>query len=241
MRRVLLGLGLVLLVGVGGGIYWLHGNLDRLLRDALVEQGSALLGVPVRVDGLHVDPADGRGAIEGLVIGNPAGFKTPLLLKVQRVGLEIDLRSLLRDVVRIRRVEVVAPELTYEKGERQTNLEVLQARLAAQAGPAKRAAGPSAAGVGDKRLVVDDFVLRGARVEASAAFMDGKRVGVPLPDIHLKDIGKAQGGVPPAELGDAIVHAIRRRLEAVFTFESARQGLAHQLERAGAAIRGLFK
>jgi len=42
----------------------------------------------------------------------------------------------------------------------------------------------------------------------SAAFLAGKQMNVPLPDIHMKDIGKKQGGASPAEVADRLLSRI---------------------------------
>ena len=45
----------------------------------------------------------------------------------------------------------------------------------------------------------------------SAEFLGGKKVGTPLPNIHLKDIGKKGGkntGASPAEVAEKIIASI---------------------------------
>ena len=38
--------------------------------------------------------------------------------------------------------------------------------------------------------------------------LGGQTMSVPLPDIHLKDIGKSKGGATPAEVADQLIDAI---------------------------------
>ncbi len=223
----------------GGGLVWLHVNLDRLLRDAIVQRGSDLLGTTMRLGAVRVEPISGRGTVTGLVIDNPPGFRTPHALKVDRIVLSIEIASLLRDVIRIRRIEVVSPHLIYEKGAKKTNLQVLQANLAAGAAPKDSAAAPEAGE--DKRWIVATFILRDAKVEASAAFMAGKTVGIQLPDICLRDVGREQGGVTAAAFGRIVVDAIERGLASGFSFDTAARAITRGIEKAGAAIRGIFE
>lgn len=42
----------------------------------------------------------------------------------------------------------------------------------------------------------------------SASFLGGKALGAPLPDIHLEDVGKEEGGASPAEIAQQITEAI---------------------------------
>ncbi len=232
----------LLLIGVvaGVGLFWLRRNLDRLVRNAIVERGSAVLGAAVRVDAVRIEPIGGRGWIKGLVIGNPPGFRTAHALKVDRVELSIDVVSLLRDVVTIRRIEVIAPHLIYEMANKRTNLDALKARLSQTPAPRTGASAPGGDAGAGRRIAIGAFVLRDAKVEASAAFMAGRTVGVGLPDLRLHDVGKARG-VTAAEFGRIVAQAIEDRLRSAFSFAAAARSVGRRLARTGAAIRGMFE
>ena len=83
--------------------------------------------------------------------------------------------------------------------------------------------------------------MRDARAEASAAFMDGRTVAVPLPDITLRHLGKSRGGVTAGELGQEIVGALKSRLTGAVSFDKLLKSGAAALDKAGAAIKGLLK
>lgn len=239
MKRVLMVLLLLVVALVGGGLYWLRGNLDGLVKQAIVRVGSEIAQVPVGVDAVAIQPADGAGRIGGLRVGNPAGFKAPYLLKVDALELALDLASVAQDVVHIRKIAVLAPDVIYEKGEGQTNLEALQQNIANQIG--SRRAEPRHPEGGGKKLIVDELTVRGARAQVAAAFMGGKTVTVNLPDIVLRDIGKAKGGVMPAELGQELARALNQRLAATVSFDRVTSAMGEGLGKAGGAIKGLFK
>lgn len=226
---------LVLVVAIAAALFWLRGNLDGLVRDAVAQYGSAMTGATVSVDAVKIAPADGKGEITGLTVGNPAGFKTAHAMKVARVAVDIDIASVASDVVHIRRIAVAAPDVIYEKGEAMTNFDAIQKNIAAYLGPDD---GKSKSG---KKLIVDEFSLTGAQAHASAAFMGGKTVALPLPDILLKDIGKAEGGVTPAEFGQIIAGAMKSKLTGAYHFDKAVKATGEALGKAGDAIKGLFK
>ncbi len=224
----------VLAAIVGGATYWLSGNLDGLVRDAIGRYGTAMAGARVSVDSVQIAVADGKGSLGNLVVGNPAGFKTPHALKVGRVEIEIDPSSLASDVVVIRRIAVLAPDVIYEKGEAMTNFDALQKNIAAYLGPSESKA-PG------KKLIVEELTVRDAKAQASAAFMNGKTVAVPLPDIALHNLGKAKGGITPGELGQEITSALKAKLATAVSFDRLLKSGGEALDKAGAKIKGLFK
>ena len=108
MKRAVAAFAVVALIA-GAAAYWLAENLDGLVKEAIVSQGSAMTQAKVSVGAVRIAPADGRGTIDDLVIGNPAGFKTAHALRVARIELDIDLGSLAGDAVVIRRIAVQSP------------------------------------------------------------------------------------------------------------------------------------
>lgn len=223
----------VLLAVVVGALFWLRGNADALVRQAIVDYGSAMTGAQIEVAAVEISAADGRGAIRGLAIGNPAGFKTAYAMKVGEVELVVDIASLTKDVVVIRKIAVMAPDIIYEKAGGTTNFDAIQKNIAAYLGPAKQEPG-------GRKLIVEEFAVRNAKAQASAAFMEGKTVAVSLPDIVMRDLGKAKGGVTPGELGQEIAVALKQRLASTVSFDSLAKSVGKGLESAGSAVRGLF-
>lgn len=227
---ILLALGTV----VAGGLFWLSGNIDGLIRDAIATYGSAMTQASVRVEAVRIAPADGKGTISSLVIGNPAGFKTPHAVKVGRIDVDIDIASVARDVVLIRRIVIDSPDVIYEKGDTMTNFDAIQKNIADYLGPTNSKEN-------GKRLIVEELTIRNPKAQASAAFMNGKTVTVPLPDIKLKNLGKAKGGITPGELGQEIAGALKAKLTGAVSFDRLMKSTGAALDKAGAAVKGLLK
>ncbi|QDL53922.1 hypothetical protein [Rhodoferax aquaticus] len=234
MKKMLLSLVVILVLVVAGAAYWLHGNVEGLLQSAIGKYGSAMTGASVKVAGVQLQTTDGRGALKGLVVGNPAGFKTPFAVKADTIELEVDVASLAKDVVVVKKVAVIAPELIYEKGEAHTNFDAIQKNIAQYLGPSNNEA-PG------KKIIVQELVIRNAKAQASAAFMNGKTVTMSLPDIHLRDLGKAKGGISPGELGQEVTNAIERKLTSAISFDKLMGSVGNALGKAGEAIKGIFK
>lgn len=172
---------------------------------------------PVKVGAVKLAPTHGRGSIHDLRVGNPKEFKTAHALQVRQITIE-------------------APDVVYEKkDEGLTNFDALMRNIAAYIGESA----PSGSRSG-KKLIVDSLTIRAARAHATAPLLAGKTVDINLPDIALKDIGRAQGGVTPGELGGIVTNAIRARLVASFKFDRLLQSGSQVLDKAGATIKGWF-
>ena len=234
MKKSLLALAALFVLLVAGGAFWLLGNLDGLVQSAIRKYGSAMTGATVQVATVKLKAADGHGVLKGLVVGNPSGFKTPYAVKADTIELEVDVASLTKEVVLVKKIAVIAPEVIYEKGDAMTNFDAIQKNIAQYLGPST-SSGPG------KKLIVQEFVIRGAKAQASAAFMDGKTVTVALPDIQLRDLGKAKGGITPGELGLEITNAVEKRLTSAVSFDKLMNSMGGALDKAGNAIKGFFK
>lgn len=64
---------------------------------------------------VRVSFLSGQATIENFTLGNPMGFRSPRAMKVASVSVNLELTSLLSDTIVIRRLEIVEPDITYEK------------------------------------------------------------------------------------------------------------------------------
>lgn len=236
MKKILMTVAALVLIALAVAFWWLRGNMDGLVKQAIQTYGSRMTQATVTVDAVEIKATDGKGVIRGLVVGNPAGFKTAHAFKADVIEVQIDLASLTREIIVVKRIAVMAPEVIYEKGETHTNFDAIQKNIVQSLGLATST--PS--GKPPQRLIVEEFSIEGAKAEASAAFLGGKTVNVALPDIHLRDIGKNSGGVTPGELGQEISKALQRRLIPAVNFGKLMQSAGEGLEKAGNAIKNLF-
>lgn len=235
MKKLAIAL-LALALLIGAAMFWLSGNIDVLVKYAVTDFGSAMTQAKVSVDAVKIAPASGKGTISNLSIGNPAGFKTTYAMKVGQIDVDIDIASVARDVVVIRRIAINAPDVIYEKGDAMTNFDAIQKNIAGYLGPTNGRKEDKG-----KKLIVEELTIRDAKAQASAAFMNGKTVNVPLPDITLKNLGKAKGGITAGELGQEITGALKARLAGAVSFDRLMKSTGETLGKAGAAVKGLFK
>lgn len=213
-HKVLSAFLIVALLAIGGA-WWLFASLDGLVKQAIERWGPEITGVSVRVQSVRIEVAEGRGAIRGLVVGNPKGFNSPQALKLAEMRLTLDPASVTKDVVVIKELVLVAPEVTYERGQGSDNMTVIQKNV--DRWVAQHAGGKQDAGPGRK------FVIENLRVRDGNAQL-GTTLSVPMPDLHLRDVGRKSGGATAGEVVKGVWDAMLRSVT----------GLA---SRAGSAIK----
>jgi hypothetical protein len=227
--------------------------LDGAIKRGIETVGPMVAKVPVTLDSVNLSLFSGSGKVKGLVVGNPEGYKTPSAIKVDGASLAVQPGSIFADKVIIRSINVQGPEITFETDLKGNNLSKLVANLQATAGgtanaPAKSGSPEAKA---SKKLQVDDFLITGGKIHVSVTLLGGKSATVPLPEIHLTDLGKDANGITAEELTAKVLTVIEK--EAVHAASGVVKDLSKDLTRqatseaAGAAeqatkgIGGLFK
>lgn len=237
MKKLLITL-IVFVTFLGGILFWLSRNMDDLVKDAIQSYGSSITQVKVSVGSVILSHTDGRGSIKELTIGNPPGFTTPYALKVAQVEMEVDLNTVTQDVIKVRRIAIVEPDVIYEKGDKLTNFEALSRHIAEaiRNGDTPHDKQPV------KKLIVDVLTIQNAHAQASAAFTRGKTVALTLPaTITLKNLGHGKGGLTPGELAQEVTSALKSRLGTAAGVEFLVKSSGATLGEIGSTIKGWFK
>ena len=229
---------LLVLLALAGGAVWMYQSRNALLELAIRRYLPEIMGVPVQVASVRLSPFEGRATVEGLVLGNPAGFHTPQALRVERVQIRLDVSTLADEVVHVREVLVRQPQLSYEYAVGGSNLDLIQRQVERYLGAHSGTRSAS------HKLVIDSFVLQGLRAEVHAAALQGRALSLPLPDVMLREIGTKAGGVAPAEAASQVLAALRvSAAQAVLPTQLG--GVVSRVEQTAGAVsdrlKGLFK
>ena len=183
VRRLLVAL-VLLVVTVLLLVIFLGG---QMIKEGVNRLGPQLLGVAVTLEDAHFRPLRGFVRLDGLVVGNPEGFQTESLFDMQKLEVELDVRSLFTDTIRIRRILIESPQITYEMGLRRTNLGALIEGMAPDAGetgaPHEKSKAPG------KTVVIEELQIVAARARISTPGMGSMAVPVQLATITLNDLG----------------------------------------------------
>jgi hypothetical protein len=244
MGKMLWAILLVVVVVVAGGAWWLYKSLDSVVASAIRSYGPEITGVVVKVDSVKIQPADGAAMVRGLALGNPAGFKTANALVVGQISMKLDVASLTKDLVQVREITILQPEVTYEYASGGSNLDVIQRHVESYIAALPGATEPAKPKSAQKKLIIEHLYIKGARANVSAEVLQGKSMTVPLPDLHLVDIGKKSGGVTPAEAARQVVAAISKnatKAVAPLNLGGAVDAVKSGLSSATEAVKGFFK
>jgi hypothetical protein len=244
--KVLFGAVIVLAVAVAGGLWWLSHSLGPLVASAIRTKGPEITGVAVRIDNVAIAPFSGTASLHGLVVGSPGGFHADHTFSLGDFSLELNLRSLLTDVIVIKRIEIAKPDIMYEIGPSGSNLKAIQQnvdRYTARSGSAP-ANTPEAPQGGGKKFVIRDLVITDATAEVSTPVLQGRTLSVPLPDLHLHDIGQASNGATAGEVVRQVLGALTKSVTAAVAkadLGGAAESIKKSTESIGGMLKGLMK
>ncbi|PKR56403.1 hypothetical protein [Thalassospira lohafexi] len=216
MKKILIGLTVIVLIVVAGLVY-VYVNLDNIVKSTIEEAGTRVTLADVSVDSVAIDTTQDSAAINGLIVGNPDGFNTDYAFSLGNISVRLDGSTLTSDTIRVIEVIIAAPSVTYELGNNTSNIATIQRNVESFV---QRVSGPTGAGGADgaedassenasgTKVIIDNVYIRDGDVSVSAGFLQGKKMSVGLPEIHLKDVGKEDNGATPAEVAGEILTAI---------------------------------
>lgn len=205
-------IGVVFLILIGIGLYFLLSSLNSIVKTAVEKYGSDMTQARVRLKEVDIQLSSGKGALRGLTVGNPAGFKSEKALSLGEISLQLEVGSVTQDTVVIKEISITAPEVTYELGTGGSNIDAIRRNVDAYTGQGKKkekqAASPKEGDREGKKLVVENLYIRNGKVNVSASELQGKTASASLPEIHLTHIGKKTGGATAGELAEQVLAAI---------------------------------
>ena len=209
IKKIFISFG-VLAVLAASGLYLLASNINSIVKTAVEEGGTMVTGVSVKLDKSNIDLTNQRGALMGLSVANPSGFNTSYAFNFGAIGLDLGEGST-ASVLVIDKVVIDKPEITYEIGSSESNIDAIQKnidRFVSVAGNDSPSSSPSD-GKGIK-MIIKDLYIRDGKINVSASLMQGKTITTNLPEIHLKDIGKKSGGASAGQVAEQLIAAISK-------------------------------
>ena len=244
MKKLLLGLVGLLMLAIAGSLWWVYNSLDAQIASAIRRYGPEITGVPVSLSGAHVDLVDGRASLHGLVVGNPDGFKTKHALSLGEITMTLDIGSLTTDVIRIKALTLIKPEVMYEYASAGSNLDALQRNiersLTQQRGNKKKTQDSESG----KKLVIEHLYIKNGTAGVSAEILNGDVLSVPIPDLHLQDIGKKSNGTTAGEAVRQILGPLVQQVGTAVAsrgVKAAGKNIQKGVEAATQTIKDLFK
>jgi hypothetical protein len=93
-RAILIGLA-VLIVVVGGGVYYIWSSIDSIVKATVEEIGSEITGTRVTLRDVEIAPTNGKGTLRGFLMTNPHGFADGEAFTFDEVSITIDPTTIL--------------------------------------------------------------------------------------------------------------------------------------------------
>ncbi len=234
------GAAVVLLVVVLAVIFF---SLNSIVKKGVETVGPQMTKVEVRLGSANLSPFSGNGQLSKLFIGNPEGYKTPAAIKLGDIKVGLQLSSLMGDTIVVEKVNIQAPEITLEGGLSGNNLSKILDNIDAASGSRPASKGQPPAAKSEKRFQVKDLVISGGIVNLNLSGLGAKTVTVPLPELHLQNIGTADNGVTAAELSKQIMKPLLASVTKVGAEYIANigKGAVDQLNNSTKGLKDIFK
>lgn len=241
MKKWIIRLLIVCAVVIVAAVVVVFLQLNTIVKKAVETVGPQLTKVEIKLAGANISPLSGSGQLSGLFVGNPEGYKTPSAIKVGDVKVVVAVSSLLSDTIRIKEIKIQAPEITFEGGFGGNNIsKILENVKAATGGDQATAKTAPASQKPGKKFYVQDITVEGARLNASITGFGGKELTLPLPPLHLQNVGTENMGVTAGELVKQILEPLLASVTKAVA-EGAGKGAGESVNKVTSGLKGLFK
>ena len=215
--------------------------LNSMIKAGVEAVGPKITGTTVKLNAVDLSPFSGQARLKGLVVGNPPGFHTENSFKLADAKVKVDLKTALSNKLVIEEILIDGPEITYEGGPSDSNIGKIQQNIATfgkSVAPIDAAESKSPKkDPTQKKVQINDFILKNGMVTMSATMLKGQALTIPLPDIHLRDIGKESGGVTVQKAAAEVFAALNKSV--VQAVASSGKLLEKGIGAAGEAAKGL--
>ncbi len=208
MKKIIVRILIVAVVLIVAGFIVVGMFLDSIIKKGVETAGPAITKTEVRLDGVSLSVFSGKGTVKGLFVGNPAGYKTASAIQVGEATVRVKPGSLMSNKIVVESVSINAPDITIEGGMKDNNLTKILENVQSFSGSATTNTSQTGAQKPAQKIQVNDLLITGGKVNVSLGLLGGKSVTVPLPEIHLTDLGKNSDGITPAELAQTVMKSI---------------------------------
>jgi uncharacterized protein involved in outer membrane biogenesis len=186
----------VLIIGIS--------NLGPIIKTAVNKYGPAMTKTDLRVKDVNISLFSGKATLKDFYLGNPKGFKSPEAMSVNAIYVDVNEKSITRDPIIIDRIEVVGPNITYEKVRRADNFQSILINVKRSADTSKSSSSSKKASKEStgKKFVIRDLIITDGKVNMDVDTQAGSSISASasLPKIHLKNVGEKSGGATAEEV-----------------------------------------
>jgi hypothetical protein len=229
---------LIVLIVISGLFVFLKDNLDEIVREIIVTSISEATQTNVSLAQVKLNLKEGVGVLNNYQQGNPVGFQTKYAFRFDQAELDIDVGSILDDVVIIERVFINHANILYEFNDGKTNFVELKKNI--DKNLKKKNSDKENKPIGEqdkissqsktqqsKKIIIRSFEMINTEVEAAMPFASSQTLSVQLPTIKLNNIGAKENGLLADELMRVFLDSMEKDLKRAINFKN----LVHDLEK----------
>ncbi len=241
MKKLLVIL-LIVLIAISGLLFFLKDNLDEIVREIIVTSVSDATQTNVSLAQVKLNLKDGVGVLNNYQQGNPEGFQTKYAFRFDQAELDIDVGTILDDVVIIERVFINHADIVYEFNDGKTNFVELKNNI--DKNTKKKNSDQKNNSVVDqkktssqsktqqsKKIIIRSFEMINTEVEAAMPFASSQTLSVQLPNIKLSNIGAKENGLLADELMKVFLDAMEKDLKRAVNFKNLVNDLEKDLKK----------
>ncbi len=174
-------------------------NLGKIVKTGINTVVPQVTKCEAHVDDVNFNVFGGKFEIKNLVIKNPEGYKTDHAFALGHIFVNVKMGSLMSDVIEIDQVIIDAPEITYEVGLGNSNLntilENVNSSLPESDDKEKKEEPQKEEKKEGKKVIVNLIKVTNGKIGISAKIAGGMEAPIVLPDLEIKDLGKKEGGI----------------------------------------------
>ena len=172
--------------------------------------GSEITQTKVTLKETKISASDGKGALRGFRMTNPAGFKTESSVEFDEISMALDIKTVTEDTIVIKDITISGPRITYEHSAGGSNIDGINKNVDSYLGAGSSKKKSRVAG--GKKVIIEKLSILNGKANVSAAILQGKTMSVDLPDSVLRDLGKSKGGATPGEIASKVIDSLQKNI-----------------------------
>ncbi|NDV17891.1 hypothetical protein GO013_00470 [Pseudodesulfovibrio sp. JC047] len=253
-KYMLIGIG-TLLAAIIAVVILVVLNLGDIIKVAVEKYGPPITKTEVKLGSADISILSGSGALSDFLLGNPQGFSMPSAIECDTIRVSIVKDSLTTDRIIIEEIFVDGPIISYEKKGNTDNFKTIvnniKKTVASEEKQDQHAeTTPSETG-SEKTIQINNFIVKNGHINLGGSMLNAfgeQSMGIDLPDIHLKDIGKDKETTPAEAFalvlsemtGDitGTISQVGKQLQK--ELGKAVDGVTNGAGSAGGVLKGLF-
>jgi hypothetical protein len=233
MKKIIVRIGIGIAVLLIIGLVVVFFSLNSIVKKGVETVGPMITKVDVKLGAAAISPFSGSGILTKLFVGNPEGYKTKSAIEVGEIKAGVGVGSLTSDTIVVNEVSLKEALITMEGSLTENNLtKILDNVNGSSTATPKPKGEPPQPGTSksSKKFIVKDLLIEGAKVNLNLniPLMGNESMTVPVPTIHLQNIGVAEGGVTAEQLVQQVMKPL---MASVLT--AAKDAVANMAGKAG--------